>query len=347
VRLKEAESGVDASGDSNESQWPEEDFADLEPRDPRGPLTIRIVPVQYEADGSGRLPDTSDAQLGRIRDAFMQRYPVPEVEVSVAPPLVWNSSVQPTGQGWNTLLDAILAERWGDGPSEDVYYYGMFSPALSLANYCSSGCIAGLSPLAQNPSDSWARASIGLGFPGESSAWTMVHEIGHAHGREHAPCGLFGQPSDNNFPNSTASIGVWGYDILGLSLRDPDDYTDFMAYCDPTWVSDYTYDQLFERVQAVNNLNSFLAGPDHVANWLVASVAGDGTARRSGRLQLLMQPGGLEQTLTLLDSSGRAVGETSAYFSGLNHLPGGHLLFPEPGPKVAAVLLTDGTTLEL
>jgi len=347
VRLEEAESGVDASGDSNESQWPEEDFADLEPRDPRGPLTIRIVPVQYEADGSGRLPDTSDAQLGRIRDAFMQRYPVPEVEVSVAPPLVWNSSVQPTGQGWNTLLDAILAERWGDGPSEDVYYYGMFSPALSLANYCSSGCIAGLSPLAQNPSDSWARASIGLGFPGESSAWTMVHEIGHAHGREHAPCGLFGQPSDNNFPNSTASIGVWGYDILGLSLRDPDDYTDFMAYCDPTWVSDYTYDQLFERVQAVNNLNSFLAGPDHVANWLVASVAGDGTARRSGRLQLLMQPGGLEQTLTLLDSSGRAVGETSAYFSGLNHLPGGHLLFPEPGPKVAAVLLTDGTTLEL
>jgi hypothetical protein len=347
VRLEEVEAGVEAEGDDRESQWPEDGFTDLNPRDPRGPLTIELIPVRYEADGSGRLPDTSDAQLGRFRDAFLQRYPVAEVDVSVGSTLVWNSAVQPTGQGWSELLDAVLQRRWNENPQRDVYYYGLFSPALSIASYCSVGCVAGLSPLNENANDDWARASLGLGFPGEGSASTMVHEIGHAHGREHAPCGLFGQSSDNQYPYSDANLGVWGYDILGLSLRDPEEYSDFMAYCDPTWVSDYTYDALFERIRAVNNLDHFIAGPEFVEHWLVLSLFPDGSAKRSGRIQLAVPPGGAERDLTLLDSRGAAVAQSTGYFNPLNHLSGGHLLLPEPGPKIRAVLLTDGTILEL
>ena len=347
VRLEEVESDVEAEGDDNESQWPEEGYADLNPRDPRGPLTIQLIPVRYGADGSDRMPDTSDAQLDRFRDAFMQRYPVAEVDVSIGSTLLWNTSVEPTGQGWSELLDAVLQRRWDESPDRDVYYYGLFSPALSITSYCSTGCIAGLSPLNENPNDDWGRASIGLGFPGEGAASTMVHEVGHAHGREHAPCGLFGQASDSNYPYSNASIGVWGYDILGRSLQDPDDYTDFMGYCEPTWVSDYSYDELFDRVRAVNNLDHFVAAPDAAQHWLVLSSVGTGAVRRAGQIQRALPPSGEQRTVTLLDSRGTTIGDSIGYFSPLNHLPGGYLLLPEPGPKVRALLLPDGSTLGL
>ena len=347
VRLEEVEDDVDAPGDSNESQWPAEGFADLNPRNPRGPLKIVIVPVRYNADNSGRMPETGETQLEIFRETLLQRYPVAEVEVSVGSTLAWSNAVQPNGAGWSELLDAVMNRRWNENPGRDVYYYGLFSPALSIASYCASGCVAGLSPLAESPEDDWGRASIGLGFPGEGSANTMAHEVGHAHGREHAPCGLFGQPADSSYPHSNASIGVWGYDIIAQSLRDPDDYTDFMAYCEPTWVSDYTYDELFDRVRAVNNLDQFLAGPDSVHEWLVLGLDGRGGTRRTGKVQFARTPSGSAQEIKLLDELGRSVGESMGYFSPLNHLPGGHLLVPQPGRGVHALRLDDGTIVPL
>jgi hypothetical protein len=347
VRLEETEAGVEAEGDSNESQWPAEGYEDLNPRDPRGPLKIVLVPVRYNADNSGRMPETSDEQIEIFRNTILQRYPVAEVEISVGATLAWSSAVQPNGAGWSELLDAVLNRRWNESPGRDVYYYGVFSPALSIANYCSQGCVAGLSPLTESAEDDWGRASIGLGFPGEGSANTMVHEVGHAHGREHAPCGLFGQPSDNNYPHNDASIGVWGYDILAQSLRDPDDFTDFMAYCEPAWVSDYTYDELFDRVRAVNNLNHSITGPQNIHQWLVLGLDGHGNARRSGTIQRTVPPGGEEQEIVLLDKLGISIGESTGYFSPLNHLAGGHLLLPHPRRDVRAVQLQDGTIVPL
>jgi len=347
IRLEEVEDGVDAPGDSNESQWPADGFADLNPRSPRGPLKIIIVPVRYNADNSGRMPETGEAQLEIFRNTLLQRYPVAEVEVTVGATLAWSSAVQPNGSGWSELLDAVMNRRWNESPGRDVYYYGLFSPALSIASYCSGGCVAGLSPLTENAEDDWGRASIGLGFPGEGAANTMVHEVGHAHGRQHAPCGLFGQQSDSSYPYSDASLGVWGYDILAQSLRDPDDYSDFMAYCEPTWVSDYTYDELFDRVRTVNNLSHFIAGPESVHDWLVVGLDGRGGTRRTGELQLAASPGGTRQDIILLDKLGMRLGESVGYFSPLNHLPGGHLLVPRPSRGVHALRLPDGAVVPL
>ena len=347
VRLEEVDDNLDAAGDDNESQWPSEGYADLNPRNPSGPLRIVIVPVRYNADNSGRMPETSDEQIEIFRRTLMQRYPVAEVEVSVGAALVWSAAIQSNGAGWSELLDAVMNRRWNEDPDRDVYYYGLFSPALSIANYCSQGCVAGLSPLTENPSDDWGRASIGLGFPGDGAANTMAHEVGHAHGRSHAPCGLFGQASDSNYPHSGASIGVWGYDVIAQSLRDPDDYTDFMAYCEPTWVSDYTFDELFDRVRAVNNLSHTVAGPDGNRDWLVLSVNGRGGARHSGTIQRATRPGGTQQAVTLLDEFGVRLGESSGYFSPLNHLPGGHLLVAQPPRGVRTLQLKDGSLIPL
>ncbi len=45
---------------------------------------------------------------------------------------------------------------------------------------------------------------------------------------------------------------MFGYD--GTRLLDPAKYTDVMGYCVPVWISDYTYDHIFDRIFYVNGL---------------------------------------------------------------------------------------------
>ena len=72
------------------------------------------------------------------------------------------------------------------------------------------------------------------------------HEIGHNLGRSHAPCGGAGGP-DPNYPYGGASIGQYGTDIQGnnVAFYSPTSHVDMMSYCAPEWISDYTYEALY------------------------------------------------------------------------------------------------------
>jgi len=82
--------------------------------------------------------------------------------------------------------------------------------------------------------------------PGRASASVMdpvviAHELGHNLSLDHAPCG---SPAgvDPSFPYPDGSSGAWGYDAReGGSLIDPGDYKDIMSYCEPEWISDYSF----------------------------------------------------------------------------------------------------------
>lgn len=82
--------------------------------------------------------------------------------------------------------------------------------------------------------------------PGRVSASVMdpvviAHELGHNLSLDHAPCG---GPAlvDPSFPYPDGSSGAWGYDAReGGSLIDPDGYKDIMSYCEPEWISDYSF----------------------------------------------------------------------------------------------------------
>ena len=58
VSLYEAEN-AEGAGDDSRAQWPGEGMAAMGERSTDGGLEIVIIPIQYNADGSGRLPDTS------------------------------------------------------------------------------------------------------------------------------------------------------------------------------------------------------------------------------------------------------------------------------------------------
>jgi hypothetical protein len=81
----------------------------------------------------------------------------------------------------------------------------------------------------------------------------MCHEVGHAHGRLHAPCNV--QDPDPRFPYPDAAIGVWGYDHRMDQFLKPAS-KDMMSYCpEPrwqAWISDYTYQAILNRAAQVN-----------------------------------------------------------------------------------------------
>jgi hypothetical protein len=77
----------------------------------------------------------------------------------------------------------------------------------------------------------------------------MAHEIGHTHGREHAPCGT--SSFDEDYPYANGTIGVRGFDRRTSTFIEPTS-NDILGFCGNQWISDYTYDGLLERVAFVN-----------------------------------------------------------------------------------------------
>ncbi len=309
-------------------------------------LRIVIVPVKYTADGSGRLPDTSQTQLDINRDALWSQYPIPSVDITVrSAPFTWSKPVKGNGTGWGELLQAMADLREQDGADDDVYYWGAFSAASSKQAFCGGGCVAGLSTLVSDPRNAYFRASIGMGYGGADSAGTMVHEIGHAHGRSHAPCSDFGSIDgvDPSFPHQGGALGAWGYDLTKDKLISPSSAADFMGYCEPTWVSDYTYKGLFTRLATVNKgkpLAPTITPGSNTGNgargvrgaqFQFVTLGADGPSAFGSVVTIKAPPSGEAREVQLLDEAGKVLRTVRADYFPFDHLPGGSLLVPESG----------------
>lgn len=304
-----------------------------------GVLKVVAIPVQYNADGSGRLPDTSEAQMARFRDLLLAQYPATDVEVRVDAPHPIDFPVS-GGQGLSMLLDEIQALRDLRQAANDEYFYGFVAPADSFGEYCQGGCTTGLSLLAPDPNAWGLRASVGVGFPGDGSLETAVHEIGHAHGREHAPCGGAGNP-DPNFPHAMGAIGTWGLDPTGADgmVLIPPEASDFMGYCPaPNWVSDYNFLALLERLDGVAQILAHrVPGPPVV--WDRIRIDDDG-ARFLEPVSIGDMPLVGATTVRTFDGKGRTALLEGHYFT-YDHLPGGVLYVPATD-AVEAIFTADG-----
>jgi hypothetical protein len=331
--LREIGAHVAPGPDSTETVWPAEGLAAIPVAAAADPVRIVVVPVRYWGDGSGRLPDVSDGVLESIARTFAAMYPIDRIELAVAGPFDWETPVLADGAGWGELLSAITELR-SDGADYEEYYYGLFDPAESFGGYCGGGCILGLSWLAESASDSWARTSIGIDFSMPES--TMAHEVGHAHGLWHAPCGVF-DDADPEFPYGDGTIGVTGWSSLTGTLMGPMLY-DFMSYCDPDWVSDYHYLALRERIEELSGAK----GPTGDAgSWSGILVRPDGTLAPGPTLRLAAPPTGPTREVVWRDAAKRPIGMAAGRFQPFADLPGGMVLVPAP-PDDAAFAELDG-----
>jgi hypothetical protein len=224
-------------------------LADLGAVGAAGATRVTLVPVRWTRDGSNRLPDTSPEQLQRFRALLLALYPLTAVELTVHAPIDFGTTTLTGNVNFGALNGVLETLRDREAPASDVYYYALVAPAVSRAAYCGRSCVTGQSYVVNNVGDASIRVGSGVGFSGDENAWTFAHELGHLFGRSHAPCSTSG--ADSNYPYRNAALGVWGWDARSNAFFDPTMTTDFMGYCDPQWVSDYTYRALFERASAL------------------------------------------------------------------------------------------------
>lgn len=305
-----------------------------------GALRMVLVPIRYAADGSKRLPDLGAAQIALHREALRSRYPVPDVELRVREPIEFGGTVDANGEGWGEVLQHLLAQRSQDRAEgladANEYFYGVIAPAPGFAEYCgqSGSCLLGLSAPDSDADSEFARGSVGLGFAGPDFAETLAHEMGHAHGRLHAPCAPFGfiQNVDPSYPYPAGEIGTWGYDRATQSLLPPSSSYDLMGYCRPAWVSDYTWRGLFERIAQVNAAAAGGGGGGGAQAMAMVAVDGHGSLRRGPAVNLFERPRGLPFEVEVFAANGGAPRRERAAFFAYSHLPGGFLLIPPPRP---------------
>jgi len=222
-------------------------------------MQVKVVPIEYHCTSGGAGTTTPSAPYDYLVDYTFRTYPVPSVALTThAPvafygrcnssgvPLPWSPTDPDNFTYWENMLDAVTTVWQAEG-SPNIYYYGL------LHLDCGSGCVAGIG---------WLGLQAAVGFDGfgvahSGASDTHAHEVGHNHNRPHAPgCGA-GNPG--SFPYLDASnraiIGNaakpnYGFDLNSQAIytyhRANGGYFDFMTYCDPVWVSDFTYEALWQ-----------------------------------------------------------------------------------------------------
>jgi hypothetical protein len=220
--------------------------------DARG-LHLVLVPFRWDSDGSQRLPDVSEAWQARVRALLTSLYPIVDLQIDVHAPVPWRGGLTWGGSvDFGAINSELIDLRAADGASPRAYYYGVVAPAATFSAYCGRSCVTGQSYVADSPGDASFRVGSGAAFGTENSAGTLAHEIGHQYGRYHAPCSTSG--ADRDYPYRGGDIGVWGLDQRTRTFLAPGETTDFMGYCDPQWISDYTWSAIFDRTLAVSAL---------------------------------------------------------------------------------------------
>lgn len=301
-------------------------------------VQVFVVPFAYTADGSGRLPPLQPERVNALREHLYKMYPVREVDLRVLDPQPTDVVIE-ASSGLGDLLEDLAAWRVEQQIPTDAYVYGLVQPASTFSAFCRSGCTTGLSYLVSNPNADGLRASVGVGFE-SVSADTFVHELGHAHGRRHAPCGNVGNP-DPDYPHAGGSIGAPGWDVLTGELLDSRQYKDFMGYCTPRWVSAYQLDALHAHIMAVRGVQR-LGEPTLESVWTVALRPGL-TPRLRRVAEGVVQPGGAPMPVDVLDARGEWIQTVQGSAHAFGHGGGGTLQVPDAGG--AAIRLPDGTVL--
>jgi Peptidase M66 len=329
-------------------RFPKLEHSPLDARSASVANRLDVVVVPYVVQGLE--PDVSAVTVAAFRTRLAAMYPVADVSITVHAPVTSSLEVGPE-RGWEALLDAVYALRATDAPAANVFYYGLFTPQKTFDEYCVTDCTVGYSIVAE-PYDVDSRGSLGLGVFSDGSNRdapdTMAHELGHALGREHAPCDVSNLDS-GPFPYPGGKIGVWGFDAPHHALLDPGLYGDVMGYCSPDWISDYTYRALFERIALVNaEVETKALGTARAPSaYRRVILAADGSLRWGSRSTPSRTPRGPLRELTLLGNDGAVIGKISVVFRRFADAQGGFLLLPESALRAVSAIRIGSAKLAL
>jgi len=323
------------AGQAGSARFPKTGDVELAARHTGG-LKVTIVPLQ----ANSKLPDTSETALTTYRQQMLAMYPIDAITFTVAAPVTIAYPVD-----WEATLDQMRAKRKSDNPAADVYYYGLLKPQDTFTAFCGNSCTTGIGYVGE-PNSGGYRAAMGVGFADRVSAQTMAHEIGHNHGRNHAPCVPNGgsiSGVDTKYPFSDGRTGIIGYDSRTKALLS-DKGTDLMGYCSNVWLSEYTYGGLTDRVALVNGNKSQVLSAGALQTWRVLLVGGS-TGKNSARWGVPIAtpslPEGTAVTARVVDGAGNFLQEITVYRTEISDSGAASVMVPEPKPGWSGVQLPE------
>lgn len=220
-------------------------------------MKVVVVPIAYDFGGCSTVFDTSDESIAKYEDAMFQQNGLESIQTEIHAPMTVNDLDLTSGNGFFGLLNRIVNLRASESPDPNVYYYGLFDNCGACIGD-GGGCLLGVAPGTPGSSmgEAGSRAAIGVQYlnGNEVGIETYVHEIGHTQGRAHVACpGGGAAGADPSFPHADGKIGVWGFGVRDFQIRASNTHTDYMSYCNPTWVSDWQWRATFERIRELSS----------------------------------------------------------------------------------------------
>jgi hypothetical protein len=293
-----------------------------------GKLKLHLIPVHV----GNQEPDISSERLAYFKTYFEAMYPITDFELDVGD--VYPLNNQPN---FDNLLDDMRDVRVQESPQDDVYYVAL-SPLPS-----SDGFADGIGFETSEDDPDYRVAVSTSSDDAEYTSLVTAHEVGHNQGLPHSPGCDAGDP-DGDYPYAQGKIGVWGFDRRKKVLVDPDETFDIMAYCEPVWFSDYTYQQVVTRVAHVNNKPHIAKGALTKHDFRVLLVAADG-GTRWGKAYTGRTPGRAPELATVLDAHGNALASVNVYRIPTDSRHSTSVVVPEPAPGWASIQLPGGTVV--
>ena len=211
--------GAVAEADESNNAWPRTGTPQA--------LDVRVVPtfavrfVPIVQSGTGVAGTVGD--VATLLKATRAMHPIADVASETRATYTTSRALASGGSGWSEVLSELYSLRVADGSPRD--YYG-------LVRVSYTGGVAGIGYVG-------APVSMGWDWSGSASG-IMAHEVGHTWGRRHAPCGGVAG-ADASYPYAGGAIGASGLDVATGTLKSPTTQYDLMGYCNPSWISDYTY----------------------------------------------------------------------------------------------------------
>ena len=103
-----------------------------------------------------------------------------------------------------------------------------------------------------------------------------------------------------------------------------------MSYCDPLWISAYTYNALYQRMQNISYMSRMISAEDvnEEPEWATLLISPEGGVKWGYPVGSHFAPDAETRTLSLLDDDKALIGKAEAYFLPFSHIDGGTLVFP-------------------
>jgi len=213
-------------------------------------LHLRLFDVRYVDNGN--IYAVSDVHFQHLESWLRRAFPISDLHVT-HDSYVYTFKGFPVAGVVNTDLIKFRANNQAtSGENPLTVYYGLVSDevdfmrglALDAPSYIASGP-------AGKPGE--------FHDPGDSSIWDLDdsyadwyggHEVAHTRGRKHAEyCGAEGgvsypYPTGRISPEFVGDDAIYGFDIETKKIYSPF-WKDLMTYCPKEWLSDFTYEGIY------------------------------------------------------------------------------------------------------